>query len=158
MIMGWCRLRCWDDPAGLFAGDPTSSSVFQPWDEPHPAMVREVTWRRNHDWDRFHDWSDAPSEPFDSRPTLCFRRANVPIEALRELLGRAATIRVPLAALRDSLSVTCDVGSCGMEIFSADAPPAILSFQWAWDVPDTWKPFAEWAGELNNLLKGLVWT
>lgn len=156
LIQGYRSLRVWTDPSP--GDDPTSWTTFQPDDGADLAMAREVVWQRSHDWRRFDNWSADPAKPFETSPTISVRRANVSMRTLTDLILQAAAIRVPITAMRDGRSVTSDAGSEGVEIFSADDPPAILSFQWSWELPEGWRPFAEWAVELMRILKGCVWS
>jgi hypothetical protein len=151
---GHPRLRIWDDAMGFGCDyEPTSFTVFDPQDEAKQPLVRQAVWQRTRDLQRLYDLVEEKKKPVTFHPTFTVKDAEVPAGKFNEFLNSGARFRVPVVWLDPMVAVTCDVGSVGVEFFSLDQPPAIISLQWAFDKPADWEPVVDWTSQLRKFLE-----
>jgi hypothetical protein len=151
---GHPRLRLWDDAMGFGCNyEPTSFTVFDPQGEAKQLLVRQAVWQRRGDLQRLHDLVEEKKNPVIFHPTFTVKDAEVPVSKFNELLNSGARFRVPVVWLDQMVAVTCDSGSVGVEFFSLDQPPAMISLQWAVDKPAAWEPVVDWTNQVRRFLQ-----
>src|SRR5713226_6183888 len=150
-------VRIWEDPRGLGGDrDPFSLTVFQPFSSTDRSIVRKAVWRRSLDLRRLLDPVEEQDMPVSFDPTITVTDVPVPGNEWEAILHTGLNIRLPLVTLRDSESVSSDVGSVGFEFLTQDEPQTKVSLEWPWDTHSEWQPAIEFVTRVRVFLESCL--
>jgi hypothetical protein len=137
-------LRLWSYPAFLAY---TSWTVFDPPDDTHTRLLRQVQWDRPYDLLPFADPLEGVKRGWQAPPTLSIRDAQVADALLRRHLEELRRLPIPVAG------VEAPVGVDG-ELFGLQYDGVFLAtrLQWWEEGPQAWSAFTLAVTRLRNAL------
>jgi hypothetical protein len=137
-------LRLWHYPA-FFAH--TSWTVFDPPDQAHLRLVRQVQWDRPHDMRRFSDPLEGVKQGFHAPPSIGVRDARVADDGLRTHLEELGRLPIPVAGIEAPFGV--DGEDFGLHWYDAYLTTHL---QWWAEGPRAWSAFTAAVTRLRTFL------
>lgn len=135
------RICLWDNAAGWSEIDPTSWTVFAPYEIEPYLVLRRATWLRSADFDTFtHKHSKADVTSSDSTPTFELYDSIIAAKDYLAVVESLTSFVVPIVTLNGRSLDVDDADSYGFEYYSDDQPAARVSLQWSDGYPASWDP------------------
>ncbi len=137
-------LRLWHYRAFLAH---TSWTVFDPPDQAHTRLVRQVQWDRPHDMRRFSNPLEGVKQGFHAPPLLSVRDARVAGDRLHSHLEELSRLPIPVVGIEAPFGVDG-------EVFGLQCYGYFLATQLQWwaDGPRAWSAFTAAVTRLRTFL------